>query len=248
MFTAFLVDDDSLILNEMVEFIPWMDNGFEVIGSDLNPETAVEKIINMQPDTVFCDLKMPQMDGNRLITTSRERGYKGQFVMISAYDTFEDVRTFFKQEGFDYILKPVRNEDIQLVLERLAKTLSRAKEEQVQEVEILAVNPAFNSMIQYLSEHYSQKINLEDLSSRFNLGKNYICNLFAKHYNTTLTCFITDLRMKAAAELLQDKARLMKEIAYLCGYSSYVHFFKVFREYYGMSPKQMQEEKMKYPE
>jgi len=47
--------------------------------------------------------------------------------------------------------------------------------------------------------------------------------------------------MKAAAALLKDKTRLMKEIAFLCGYSSYVHFFKVFREYYGISPKQMRE-------
>lgn len=241
MFTAFLVDDDSLILNEMVEFIPWMDNGFEVIGTDLNPETAVEKILKMLPDTVFCDLKMPQMDGNRMIATSRESGYNGQFVMISAYDTFEDVRNFFKQEGFDYILKPVRNEEIQLVLERLAKRLSEAKEEQEPEEEIPTVNPAFICLIQYLNEHYREKITLEDLSARFNLGKNYICNLFTKHYNTTLTCFITDLRMKAAAKLLRDKTHLMKEIAYLSGYSSYVHFFKVFREYYGMSPKQLLE-------
>lgn len=242
MFTAFLVDDDSLILSEMIKFIPWMDNGFEVIGSDSNPEMAVEKILTIQPDTVFCDLKMPQMDGNQLIAASRERGYNGQFVMISAYDTFEDVRAFFMQEGFDYILKPVRNEDIQLVLERLAKRLSEVKEEQVSEEEIPAVNPAFLCLIQYLQENYREKITLEDLSTRFNLGKNYICNLFMKHYNTTLTCYITDLRMKAAAELLQDKSRLMKEIAYLSGYSSYVHFFKVFREYYGMSPKQMRED------
>ena len=241
MYKAFLVDDDSLILNEMIEFIPWMDNGFEVVGFSLNPEAAIEQILTMKPDTVFCDLKMPIMDGNRLIAVSRERGYNGQFVMISAYDTFEDVRAFFKQEGFDYILKPVQNDEIQLVLERLAKRLSNENMQVTMEEDLMSVNPAFNSLLKYLHEHYNEKITLEDLSVRFNLGKNYICNLFSKHNNTTLTCFMTDLRMKAAAELLCDKTRLMKDIAFACGYTSYVHFFKVFKEYYGISPKQMRE-------
>lgn len=241
MFTAFLVDDDALILEEMIRFVPWMDNGFEVIGSELNPEAAVEKILGMQPDTVFCDLKMSGLDGNQLIAATRERGYQGQFVMISAYDTFMDVRTFFMQEGFDYILKPVRKDEIQLVLERLAKRLSITKKPEPPDLEASGANPAFIRLIQHLNEHYYEKITLEDLSIHFNLSKNYICNLFTRHYNTTLTCFITDLRMKAAAALLKDKTRLMKEIAIQCGYSSYVHFFKVFREYYGISPKQKRE-------
>ncbi|MBP7177040.1 MAG: response regulator [Thermoclostridium sp.] len=241
MFTAFLVDDDALILEEMIQFVTWMDNGFEVIGSELNPEAAVEKIFEMQPDTVFCDLKMSGLDGNQLIAAIRERGYQGQFVMISAYDTFMDVRTFFMQEGFDYILKPVRKDEMQLVLERLAKRLSMTKKPELPVLETPGANPAFIRLTQYLNEHYYEKITLEDLSIHFNLSKNYICNLFTRHYNTTLTCFITDLRMKSAAALLKDKTRLMKEIAFLCGYSSYVHFFKVFREYYGISPKQMRE-------
>ena len=245
MYKAFLVDDDSLILNEMIEFIPWMDNGFEVAGSSLNPEAALKQILEMRPDVVFCDLKMPQMDGNRLLSEAREHSYDGQFVMISAYDTFEDVRAFFKQEGFDYILKPVRNDEIQLVLERLVKRLAITKEKKALEEDLPTVNPAFNSLVKYLQEQYSEKITLEDLSTHFNLGKNYICNLFSKHFNTTLTCFVTDLRMKAAAELLSDKSQMMKEIASACGYSSYVHFYKVFKDYYGISPKQMREEKMK---
>ena len=41
MYTAFLVDDDSLILEEMTNFIPWMDNGFEVMGYCTDPEAAI---------------------------------------------------------------------------------------------------------------------------------------------------------------------------------------------------------------
>ena len=239
MYTAFLVDDDALILEEMARSVPWMENGFEVIGRCSDPVTALERILAKMPDVVFCDLKMPRMDGNQLVFAARERGYNGQFVMISAYDTFEAVRAFFQQEGFDYILKPARSDEIQLVLERLAKRLAAKKTKTPREEAPPAANPAFVSLIAYLTAHYSEKMTLDDLSTRFSLSKSYICNLFTKHYNTTLTCFVTELRMKAAATLLQDNTRLLKEVAFLCGYSSYVHFFKVFREYYGISPKQM---------
>ena len=239
MYTAFLVDDNALILEEMALSVPWMENGFEVIGRCSDPVTALERILAKMPDVVFCDLKMPRMDGNQLVLAARARGYNGQFVMISAYDTFEDVRAFFQQEGFDYLLKPARNDEIQLVLERLAKRLAAKKAQAPCEGETLSANPAFISLVGYLNAHYSEKITLDELSIRFNLSKSYICNLFTKHYNTTLTCFVTELRMKAAATLLQDKTRLLKEVACLCGYSSYVHFFKVFREYYSVSPKQM---------
>ena len=34
MYTVFLVDDDEIILDELVRIVPWMDNGFEVVGSE----------------------------------------------------------------------------------------------------------------------------------------------------------------------------------------------------------------------
>lgn len=46
MYTAYLVDDEALILEEFVRTIPWMDNGFEVIGYNTNPKTAIIEIEN----------------------------------------------------------------------------------------------------------------------------------------------------------------------------------------------------------
>ena len=238
MFSVYLVDDDALILEELINMVSWLDNGFEVVGNQTNPVTALEEIRFLKPDVVFCDLKMPVLDGNDLIRQLKENGVDAEFVMISAYDSFENVRAFFKQSGFDYILKPVNEDDIQVVLERLNYKLSGKKPEKTEAA--LTENPGFNNLVKFVNENFSEKITLDILSKKFGFSKNYICGLFSKHFNTSLTCYLTELRMKHAKELLSDKDMLIKEVAVLCGYPEYYHFFRVFKLYYGISPKEMQ--------
>lgn len=238
MYSAYLVDDDELILEELIGIVPWMDNGFNVIGSNTDPEKALEEIAEFKPNVVFSDLKMPTMDGNELIARIREMNIDCEFVMISAYDKFENVRLFFQQSGFDYILKPVKPDDIQIVLEKLQ---FRLNEKYPADTDKGPLSPGFDALVEYVDTHFTEKLSLTLLASKFNFSKNYICNLFAKNFHTSLTCYITEHRMKKAKELLKDPSRLMKDIAVSCGYSEYFHFFKVFKEYYGVSPKEMQE-------
>lgn len=244
MYKAYLVDDEELILDELESVVPWMDNGFDVIGSLTNPKDAVMEILELKPDVVFCDLKMPEMDGLTFIETLKSKGADCEFVMISAYDSYENVRAFFQNNGFDYVLKPVQTEDIQLVLERLVMRLSSKKS--MEEESLCTNNRRFDELVQYVDEHFDEKITLDMLAKKYNFSKNYICNLFAKHFNTSLTCYLTKKRMLHAKELLEDKSILMKEVATECGYSEYVHFFKVFKEYYGVSPKEVQGKNVHY--
>lgn len=243
MYTAYLVDDEEIILDEFVKTIPWMDNGFEVIGYNTNPGKAIVEIVSMKPDVVFSDLKMLEMDGNELIARLRDEGVTSEFVMISAYDSFENVRTFFQQSGFDYVLKPVQQDDIQMVLEKLCLRLAgknpQNRESDIQDDSSSTDNLSFNGMLKYIDENFSNKITLDVLAKQFGYSKNYICNLFSKYYNSSLTCYLTQKRMALSRELLKDGDRLLKDIAHECGYSEYVQFYKVFKEHYGISPKEM---------
>ncbi len=240
MYTAFLIDDDELILEELASIVPWMDNGFEVIGKATSTKEALDAVPKERPDVIFIDLKMPGMDGIELMKLLKENGTEAEFVMVSAYNEFENVRAFFQQSGFDYVLKPVILEDMQLVLERLQSRLSDKKPREKESGG--TDNPAFNALVEYVRENYYEKITLDMLSEKFSFSRNYICGLFSKYLNTSLTCYLTDLRMEHAKEMLKDKTRLIKDVAVCSGYSEYFHFFKVFKEYYGMSPKEMQDQ------
>lgn len=236
MYRAYLVDDDRFILEELTEIIPWMENGFEVIGSNTDPEKAIGEILELGADAVFCDMKMPKMDGNELISRLKESGCKAEFVVISAYDDFENVRTFFQQNGFDYILKPVDIGDVRIVLEKLNSRLSGSRPVQTESV---TDNPGFNSLVKYVDDNFTEKITLSSLSEKFGFSRNYICALFQKYYNQSLSMYLTEKRMKYAGELMNDRTLLIKQIGVMVGYTDYYHFFKVFKNYYGVSPKEM---------
>lgn len=237
MYRVYIVDDDELILEEIVTTVAWMDNGFEVMGFHSSPHAALEQIPALAPDVVFSDLKMPAMDGIEMIRALKERGVSSEFVMLSAFGTFEDSRAFFLLEGFDYILKPLQHVEIQIVLERLSKKLVN-KPGCSSFPELKGVNLAFSEMVSYITKNFNQKHTLTQLSNQFSLSENYICNLFSKCYNSTLTRFITELRMREAIRLMRQTDQAFKEIAIDCGYSDYYYFCKVFKEYFGASPTQ----------
>ena len=211
-----------------------------MVGCNSNPAAAIEQIAVLCPDVVFSDLKMPAMDGIEMIRQLKEMELGCEFVMLSAFGTFEDSRAFFLLEGFDYILKPLQQAEIQIVLERLAARLAKKKGQTA--LPEVAATPAFAELIVYVSANFNNKLTLEKLGKRFNLSANYICNLFAKHYNSTLTRFITELRMKEAVRLMKETKKAYKEIAIDCGYTDYYYFCKVFKEYYGTSPTQYKAE------
>ena len=162
--------------------------------------------------------------------------------MLSAYDSFESVRAFFRQSGFDYLLKPVNAEDMEILLERLNVRLSSSRGAEAKTP--LSDNPAFNELIGYVNGHFAEKLTLGSLSERFGLSRNYICGLFQKHFNQSLSLYLTEVRMACARELLEsERTMLLKEVARRSGYPDYHYFFKVFKNYYGISPKEMQEKR-----
>jgi YesN/AraC family two-component response regulator len=236
------VDDEPLSIQETIQSIPWMDNGMQVIGTQTNPQMAIFEIVEKKPDVVICDLKMPVLNGNQLMLELKQKGLKSEFIMRSAYDTFQDSRTFFRQSGFDYLLKPIDPEETQLVLERLTKKLAQvitapAFNESVNN----SSSHAFEAMEAYICANYQHKITLELLGKKFGLSPGYICNLFAARYNRTLTSLLTELRMKDAAAQILHTDNMMKQISISCGYNNYIYFCRVFKEYYGMTPTEYRE-------
>ena len=243
MYKVFLVDDDELILKEIVSSVPWMDNGFEVVGYESSSRRAIHRVKELQPDVIFSDLKMPVLDGHGFMKQIKEEGMEVEFVMLSAYGTFEDACAFFKQDGFDYLLKPLQLEEVQLVLEKLANKLAK-KKPMIAETEEVKMNEAFIKLTNYLKDNYHKKFTLDMLGKKFALSPGYICNLFAKHYNTTLTCYITDIRMRNAVKLMKECDFSLKKIALECGFRDYFYFNKVFKAYYGTTPSQYLSERL----
>ena len=239
MYKAFFVDDEPLVLETIINMPLLLECGFIIVGTSTNPAEAAKEIKKTKPDVVFTDLKMPKKTGVELMRELKQIGFEGQFVIISAYKEFEEARSFFKMDGFDYLVKPVSEEDLQKLLEKLSGKL--ASKQPGSPTNNDTASPELNRITAYLNENVSDKHTLETISDKFGLNPNYICNLFSRHLGTTFVSYITGIRMNEAANLLRTSKKSVKEISGLCGYHDYFYFCRVFRETYSCTPTSFRE-------
>ncbi len=242
MYSIYIVDDEMPIVQRLVSSIPWLEHGFEVVGYSTNPQTAISKITDMKPDVVFTDLKMPGCDGLELIGKLKDNGLKAEYIMLSSFDEFNAVRDFFLIGGVDYILKPLDQDNAALVLERLSRKLAAGNHLAPSVQFAPSQSQSFDDLVAYVIANFNKKHTLQGLSNRFNMNQTYICDLFSKLYDSTLTIFVTNLRMQEASRLIRENEVPLKEIAIHCGYSDYHQFARVFKLHFDKPPSQFRED------
>ncbi len=88
----------------------------------------------------------------------------------------------------------------------------------------------------WIDENYGRPIRLRMLSRRFHISETYICELFRKHKNQTLTNYVLSARMERAASLLRASKVSLPDVAEAVGYLDYGYFGRVFKRYHGISP------------
>lgn len=124
MMNVLLVDDEPWVLEGLRTIVNWNKHGFQVCGEAANGHLAWSLMERLQPDLVFTDLHMPSVGGLELIDRSHQELSKPpRFVILSGYDNFEYAKTALEQRVEDYLLKPIDEDEIELVLEQVKRTI-----------------------------------------------------------------------------------------------------------------------------
>lgn len=91
-------------------------------------------------------------------------------------------------------------------------------------------------IIEYLSEHCTEKIRLQDVAARFGLSPPYFCSFFKENSGRTLIQHINFLRIERASRLLRETEAPILEISLSVGFENVSYFIKRFREVYSCTP------------
>ena len=94
------------------------------------------------------------------------------------------------------------------------------------------------NMVAFIHESYREKLELEDICEAGGVGKTLCTAIFKKCVNCTPMTFLTEYRLKKAAELLTDTDMNITEIAYETGFSGASYFSESFRKSFGCSPRE----------
>ncbi len=94
----------------------------------------------------------------------------------------------------------------------------------------------FQEVVAYLLKNY-RFATLENTARHFNYHPNSIAALIHRETGNTFSHLLRSIRLKQAALLLTQSPLSVEEVALRCGYSHLGHFYKIFKEAYGVTPK-----------
>ncbi len=120
-----IVDDEYDALEMMEEF--FRNNGYETTKAK-NGIDALEKIQECEPDVILTDMKMPKMNGMELLEIVNKEHPDIAVIMITAYGNVESAVDAMKRGAKDYILKPLRLDEILSKVEKIAQMKSLIQE------------------------------------------------------------------------------------------------------------------------
>lgn len=127
-----LVVDDETDLHDLFKkrFRELIKQGTLVFEFALNGQEALSLISNNeQPfDLVFTDIKMPVMDGLTFLSHLKEMKTGMKTIVISAYDDITNIRTAMNRSAFDFLVKPIVLDDLNLTLEKSIREYDIYKE------------------------------------------------------------------------------------------------------------------------
>ncbi|MEN7973187.1 MAG: AraC family transcriptional regulator [Verrucomicrobiota bacterium] len=106
------------------------------------------------------------------------------------------------------------------------------------EEETATFNPRMETVRQYLEEHYTDPIRLEELCGISNLQKANLCRQFKKYTGLSTGDYLKQRRLAAAMQKLRTTDDKILAISNDCGFSDVAHFNRAFRAALGQSPSE----------
>ncbi len=104
------------------------------------------------------------------------------------------------------------------------------------------VSQSVSEIKRIIQNEYMNDCGLEEIAEKVSLTPAYVSFIFKKETGNNLIKYLTDLRMQKAKELLEKSNKKIVDICKMCGYQNQSYFNKLFKNYYGITPKQYREQ------
>ena len=218
MIKAVIIDDEPAVATIIKHFINEESLPAEIAGTAEDGVNGVSLIKKEKPQLVFLDIQMPVMNGFDVMKEMPDENY----IIVTAFEYFEYAQEALRLGAKDILLKPIE-------FEQLMKSISRAIGWG------FTANSTINQIVEYINEHYAEKISLAVLSEKFYVTPSHIARLFKQHMDESAVSYINRVRIKKSQQLLKKDISI-KKAAEEVGFESLNNYYKYFKLYTGMTP------------
>lgn len=245
MHRVLIVDDELMVRRGIALGVDWQQMGCVIVGEAANGAEGLARALELKPDLIVTDIRMPNMDGLSMLTELRKRGDDARVIVLTAYDEFTFAQKALRLGAVDYLLKPFQNRDLAVAVSRILQREQVSGVPTPQSLLLdtsMAANKYVVEAIHYIAAHYGDNdIGITAIAGNLCVSEGHLSHVFKKEINCTVTGYLTQYRIHAAMKALGDCRMKVYEVAGQVGYRDVNYFSSIFKKYTGLSPSEYQE-------
>lgn len=214
-----------------------------------NGQEGIEKALEVVPDLILTDVRMPICDGIELCNTLKtdERTSHIPIILLTAGIGEEHELQGLQSGADDFITKPFKLPILEKRVDNLIETRKvlrgRYSQEMVLKAKDIAITPTdevfLNKLQNVLDEHLSNpEFNPIYFSKELGMSRMQLHRKLLAFTGLSTTAFIRSQRLKQAIHILQTSDASINEVAYTVGFNTPSYFIKCFKETYKKTPSQ----------
>ncbi|NLC38782.1 MAG: response regulator [Clostridia bacterium] len=246
MYKLLIVEDEELERQVLYKQICDSQLPVKIVGEAADGYEAIKLFSTTRAEIILIDIKMPGMNGLDAVKTIKEMDQRVEVIFITAYSSFSYSNSALKLRAADYLLKPVRPQELVASIQRVIDFI---EEKRNGEEEVLHGHPqdavtgeqendTVRTIKKFILENYDQRLTLQTFAELLYYNPSYISTVFKKTTGQGITEYITEVRIAKAKELLLSTNDSVDEIASRVGLSNNSYLTAVFKKNLGICPSE----------
>ena len=216
-----------------------------------NGEEALKTVLKEIPSLVISDIMMPRMDGNTLCLRMKNNINTNHIpvILLTAKNRDEDRLEGLESGADAYLVKPFNMDILRRVMMNLLhqRELLRNKfngnesqDEKVMKVKMESLDEKLlEKVMKVINDNLSNSdLSVDVIAKEVGISRVHLYRKMKELTNQTPHAFIRNIRLKQAAHLLATSNRNVTEVMYVCGFPNATSFSTIFKNFYGVSPRE----------
>lgn len=225
-----IAEDEEIIRQGLIRTIDWGKMGAAIVGDAADGKEAVDLVLQESADILLTDICMPRMSGLEAARLLKERHPKTRVVLLTSYAEFSYAQEAIRLGILDYLLKPVKQDELARVLEGIAGVANSTTGQ----------NPYVRAAKAAIALRYGERLSVEHIAAEQGVSASYLSRKIKEAEGRTFGELLTEKRLSCAERLIAEGRLRMYEIAMATGFGEYKNFAQAFKKYRGIAPKDFQ--------
>lgn len=222
-----IIEDEPLIALDLQQLLE--QEGYQVFTDYQNVAHAIELITEWQPDLVLLDIELNEKKSGIDIAAYLNLRTSIAFCFLTSYSDFNTLEKVKKTQPKGFLVKPFKAQDVISTVYLLLGTTDESEDN--------FMPYQIKQVIEYIEQHYNERINIKDLANLTRWEVTHFSRLFKKHLYLTPHQYILNSKIEHAKNQLIESDESLQEIALNLGFGAYSNFFNAFKKITKMTPE-----------